>query len=1635
LAVDADASLERFSAPVRAWFSTTFVEPTAAQAQGWAAIAEGEHTLILAPTGSGKTLASFLWGLDRLTTTPPPADEQRRTRLVYLSPLRALAVDVEKNLRAPLQGIALAAERLGEPFHAPTVGMRTGDTAADERRKLVRHPPDLLITTPESLYLMLTSQARETLRGVEAVIVDEIHAVAATKRGTHLALTLERLEALVRSSEGRDASAPAFQRIGLSATQRPLDEIARFLGGYEVPSGHNGTGDATGAGERGGAGRRPRHVHIVDAGVRKPLEIEVVVPVEDMGSLGELVEPAPGPGGPGSGPAGAGVAAPPATRHSIWPSIHPRLVELVAEHRSTLIFVNARRLAERLATRLNELYVEGESRAAEAEGRPPPAGLELVKAHHGSLSRERRLQIEDELKSGRLKGLVATSSLELGIDMGAVDLVIQVESPGAVSRGLQRIGRAGHQVGEPSRGKVFPKHRHDLVEAATVVDRMHHGLIEQTRIPRNPLDVLAQQIVAMAALDEWPVAELAAVVRGAAPFADLSDEVLANVLDLLSGRYPSDEFAELRPRIVWDRVADVVRGRAGAQRLAVTSGGTIPDRGLFGVFLPDGTRVGELDEEMVYESRPGETFLLGASTWRIEDITHERVVVTPAPGEPGKMPFWHGDGPGRPLELGRAMGELVRTLRAAPRDDALATLREGHGLDELAARNLLQYLDEQAEATGGVVPDDRTIVVERFRDEIGDWRVCILTPFGAQVHAPWAMAIQARLAADGHEVELMWSDDGIVLRLPEAWDELAGEALPAGISASFTDEVLIDPDEVHEIVVGQLPATSMFASRFRECAARALLLPRRRPDRRTPLWQQRQKAADLLGVAARYPDFPILLETTRECLNDVFDLPALREVLGDLRSRRIRVVSVETPRASPFAQSLLFGWIAVYMYEGDAPLAERRAAALALDRDLLRDLLGAEELRELIDPVVLADLELELQRLVEGRQARDVDEVHDLLRTLGPMSQWEIDARCALAPSELSAEARVAELVAARRAFPCTVAGEAVVAAAEDASRLRDALGVALPPGLPVAFTDPVADPLGDLVSRFARTHGPFLTAQVAARLGVPVERVLPVLDALEAQGRVVRGEFRPEGVEREWCDEDVLRRLRRRSLASLRREVEPVDGAALARFLPEWQGVGAPARGLDALVEVIGSLQGAALPASVLEADVLGRRVAGYRPADLDALCTSGDVVWVGAGGTGARDGRVRLLFRDQASLLAAPPVAPDGSSAARPGPDRPGSDVRGPGGSAPVPDAVPEAEGSADEAADGAADGDAGAGGERGSGSRVDDRSVVASALRAHLAARGASFWPELVAAVAGGGLAYDDATVLDALWDLVWAGEVTNDSLAPVRAYVSGRRGRGPGGGSTGIGAGGARRGPSRSLSRRPNLGRVAVGSLSRQGPPQAAGRWSLVEPLLLPRPAPTEITHAQALQLLERYGVLTREAVLAEGVEGGFAGVYPILKALEERGHVRRGYFVAGLGAAQFALPGAVDRLRAARDPQEEDPEPLVLAATDPAQAYGAALPWPESAGRPARAAGALVVLVAGEPAAYLERGGHSLVTFPAARHHHRWPEALVGLVKEGRARKLELTRIDGGPVSEAPAIAEQLRAAGFVDGYKGLVLRP
>src|SRR5438445_187459 len=1461
-------ALERFSAATRAWFQDTFAAPTAAQEQGWGAIAESEHTLILAPTGSGKTLAACLWCLDQLTLQPPTTDPKQRCRVLYVSPLKALAHDVERNLKAPLVGIGLAAQRLGLPPPAIDVAIRTGDTSAADRRDINRTPPDILITTPESLYLLLTSRAEEILRSVRWVIVDEIHSVAGTKRGANLVLWLERL---VHVAEGY------VQRIGLSATQRPLDEMGRFLGGVDRP------------------------VTLVDVGKRKQLDLEVVVPLEDMDN--------PQTDAPPSGGSVLGAEARAEARNSVWPSIYPRLLELIKAQRSTLIFVNSRRLAERLAQRLNEL-AEANSEVA---GGPP-----LVRAHHGSISREQRVVVEEMLKAGTLRGLVATSSLELGIDMGAIDLVIQVESPTSVASGLQRIGRAGHTVDAVSSGKLFPKYRGDLLEAAVVVRRMLDGAIESTRIPRNPLDVLAQQIVAMCAQHPWSVDELYATCRRAYNFATLPRSLFEGVLDMLSGRYPSDEFSNLKPRLIWDRVADSVVARGDARVIAVTSGGTIPERGLYGVFLGEGgPRVGELDEEMVYESRPGETFLLGASTWRIERITPQQVIVSPAPGEPGKTPFWHGDAAGRPIELGRALGEFSRRMASMDEERAIGLLTEDHNLDALAARNLLAYLADQKTVTGAV-PSDRTIVVERFRDELGDWRVCVLTPFGGRVHAPWALAIggavRERLGVDLYAI---WTDDGIALRLPE------------GLEEGPIDELLFpDPDRTEDLVVHELGGSALFASHFRENAARALLLPRRRGDARTPLWQMRQRAADLMAVASRYGSFPILLETYRECLQDVFDLPALQEVLRGIQQRQIRVTSVETSSASPFARSLLFDYIAEYMYEGDAPLAERRAQALALDRERLRELLGQEELRELLDPSAVVDLEIELQWLGE-RRARNRDQLHDLLRRVGDLTTTEVAAR------SMGADAAdwLGTLTAERRAFQVRIGGEERWVAVEDVARYRDAVGVQPPRGVPDVFLQMSTDALETLLLRWARTHAPFTARDPAERWGLPAALVQDTLRRLEEGGSVLRGEFRPGGTEREWCDPDVLRSLRRRSLARLRREVEPVPAAALARFLPGWHGLGSESGSLDRLLEVVAQLEGTFLPWSAYERDILATRVHGYQPRLLDELCAGGEVVWIGRGSIGADDGRVALYRRDRLSLLA--PTAPEEP------PDEP-----------------------------------------------------IHQRIRAHLAARGASFFREIFSAVGGP----TDAAVLDGLWDLVWSGEVTNDTLAPLRLRLL-----------------------RRSKTRRPAL-------VTRGGPPEAAGRWSLVPAGV----AGTDRAHALALTLLERHGVVTRESVLGEGLPGGFAAVYPVLRAMEEAGKIRRGYFVEGLGAAQFALPGAVDRLRAERTPPET-PSIQLLAATDPANPYGATLAWPTSK-KLQRIAGAYVVLADGEPALYVERGRRGLITLPA---FDQIGGPALGVLRRlagnSSRRELALDRVDGESALSSP-LRTALEHAGFQREYLGLVLR-
>ncbi len=1701
LAVD---PLSSFTPRVREWFARAFAAPTPAQAQAWPAIAAGEHVLLSAPTGSGKTLAAFLWALDRLGATGACTDERQGTRVVYVSPLKALAYDIERNLRTPLRGIG--AEDV-------TVGIRTGDTPQRERAAMARRPPDILITTPESLYLILTSQARAMLCDVEAVIVDEIHAVAHSKRGSHLALTLERLEALVRASGsaggrgreiglsggrareegpgtdtssgvargrglprglsggtanaerrqtdvsdgGADRPARTIQRIGLSATQSPLAEIGRFLVGPR------------------------REVTILDAASPKQLDLRIEVPVESMAEPNGPVEPARDPLEP--------LAGGESTRGSIWPAIYPELLRLVREHNSTIVFVNNRRAAERVALRLNELAVQErtgvqehagvQERAQERTGVQERAGVqeqaaadgdeqaasgggagvrvespgvpplrEVARAHHGSLAREERAKVEELLKAGELPCLVATSSLELGIDMGAVDLVLQIESPKSVARGLQRIGRAGHGVDQVSRGRIFPKFRGDLLECTVVAHRMHQGLIEQTVVPRNALDVLAQQIVAIAvssepaaagpskksspsgahddvALDAGGISvdELHALVTATHSYSELSRELLENVLDMLDGRYPSKEFGELRARIVWDRLSGVVRARKGSRQLAVANAGTIPDRGLYAVTLPDGRRVGELDEEMVYEARPGQAFLLGASTWRIEEIGRDRVIVTPAPGAPGAVPFWKGDSVGRPRELGEAIGAFSRWAV----DQDAETLQRDYDLDERAARNLLAYLREQLAATR-VLPCDRTLVLERFRDEIGDWRLCILSPYGRRVHAAWSLALSARIRERlGLEADVIASDDGIVMHLPDL-DSDDAESLP-----SAAELVLLEPDDVEQAIVAELGDSALFGARFRENASRALLIPRAYPGRRTPLWQQRLKAQNLLEVARRYGDFPIVLETYRECLRDVLDVPGLQALLRALHTREISLVEVETPTASPFASSLLFDYVATYMYEGDAPSAERRAAALSLDRDLLRELLGQEELRELIDPGALARVEDDLQHRSAITRATGRDALHDVLRHVGDLDAGELSERV-LAP--ISAADLLAELRRERRAVAIRVGGRERFIAADEAGLYRDALGAVPPGGLPETFLADVPDALRVLVARYARTHGPFTTEELFARYGLDASAVLR---ELERDGLLVRGELRPNpaappnaaGEEattspaasaasqerparvgsvpsadgREWCDVEVLRRLRRASLAALRKEIEPADQSALAAFLPAWQGIDRhrpSGASIERLREALVALQALPLPAAIWERDVLPRRTGAYSQSWLDSLCASGELVWVGAGALG-RSGRVALYFRDDAPLLGPPPAGGAGRGAAEP-PSRAEHEL-----------------------------------------------------LRARLA-QSPCFFTDLLSE-----LDPPAEALREALWDLVWAGEATNDAWAPLRApHLSLARGGRPARGAM-------LEGPPRA---RALSGRSRFAGRRSQTHSQVQGRWSLTAPLFAAPGAggpagAVERRRVLAELLLERYGIVTREQVLAEGVRGGFAGLYDTFANLEILGVCRRGYFVEGMGGAQFALPGAVERLRAARGAAgagapggDAAPRRLVLAAADPAQPYGAALPWPKrvpGGSRPARVAGAYVVLVADEPVLYAERGGRALLTLVdgacsppraapvadaqelaggrdgrVAESLRAALEALAEAVRAGRVPKLALERIDGDPAIGSP-LEGVLLELGFHPGPRRLTL--
>ncbi|MGX4761815.1 Lhr family ATP-dependent helicase [Corynebacterium minutissimum] len=1563
--------LAKFRPQVAGWFADVFATPTPVQEEAWQAISAGDNALVVAPTGSGKTLAAFLWALNSLVeregqTALPLSNEPARegahdgVRVLYISPLKALGVDVENNLRAPLNGIARTAERLGLDVPDITVGVRSGDTPQAERARQVRKPPDILITTPESAYLMLTSKAAGILKTVDTVIIDEIHALAGTKRGVHLALTLERLGLI----------AGEFQRIGLSATVRPLSAVSNFLGG-------------------------DRPVDIIAPPAKKRWQLDVHVPVEDMSDLPTPEQGSPigeatvdDPLGITAGPqdtlrlhsqrgeeSGPGDSALP-TAKSIWPFIEEELYAEIMEHRSTLVFVNSRRTAERLTSRLNELYAqEHDPESLSPATRRDPAQLMkqvdvagkapavIARAHHGSVSKDERALTETMLKEGTLKAVVATSSLELGIDMGAVELVVQVESPPSVASGLQRVGRAGHSVGAVSHGSFYPKHRADLVQSALTVARMEEGLIEEMHSPRNPLDVLAQQTVAavVASASAGTSEGLDAdtwydTVRRAWPYKDLAREVFDSVLDLVSGVYPSTDFAELKPRVVYDRVTGILTPRPGAQRVAVTNGGTIPDRGMFGVFLV-GTgeagsaprRVGELDEEMVYESRVGDIFTLGATSWRVEEITRDQVLVTPAPGHTGRLPFWNGDQAGRPYELGKALGAFRREAYADP-----SIVRDA---DEFARRNIAAYLQEQNEATG-LIPDEKTLLLERFTDELGDWRVLLHTPFGRPVNAAWALAVGQRVAErTGMDAQAVAGDDGIVLRLPQ------GEADPD--AALF----LFDADEIADIVTEQVGNSALFASRFRECAARALLLPRRNPGKRAPLWQQRQRAEQLLDVARNYPSFPIILETVRECVQDVYDLPALTEVMRELAHRRIRIAEVTTEQPSPFASSLLFNYTGAFMYEGDSPLAEKRAAALALDPALLAKLLGTVELRELLDADVIAEVHAQLQRTTPERQARTTEEVADLLRVLGPISVEEFGTHATVPLSALDA--------LGARIMRVRINGRVHVAQSLDAPLLRDGLGIPVPSGIP-AQQATITDAVDQLVSRWARTRGPFVARDVQEAFGLSAAVAHSTLNGLDS---ILAGHYRQGVEEQEYCAAEVLKVIRSRSLAAARAATQPVSPAAFGRFLPEWQQVAAVGRrpvlrGVDGVFAVIEQLAGVRLPASAWESLILPARVGDYSPTMLDELTASGEVLILGAGKAGSNDPWIMLLPADYAAQLA-PQV-------------------------------------SAEEAG----------------------VSLLQTQLLEALQGGGSYLISDIQSQLSG-----TAEEVREALWGLVEAGLVSPDSFAPIRAHLAA-------GGRAGRAAHRAKHRPSRSRLR---MGRTSFAQAhTASGSPTApdvVGRWSLSVPAATDATS-RSIAHGEAW--LDRYGVLTRGSVVAEDVLGGFALAYKVLSGFEESGKAMRGYVIEGLGAAQFSTPAVIDRLRGLADSPDvtgwpsgaREPQTYVLAATDPANPYGAALSWPPSDGpdsaRPTRAAGALVVLMDGLPVAHLTRGGKTLTTFltalPEGIERAEVLTAILNglneLVASGRLSKLVIEKANGRSIFETE-LAGELRALGAALTPKGV----
>lgn len=1498
-----------FHPAVAAWFQETFGEPSPPQALGWPLIAEGKNVLLLAPTGSGKTLAAFLQCLNWLYQRAEAGEKlEDGVRVLYISPLKALNNDIYRNLEIPLEGISRTAERMGLPLPRLRSGVRTGDTPSKERQAILKHPPHILITTPESLFLMLCSKARRILAGVRFVIVDEIHALFPTKRGVHLSLSLEYLEELVGPR--------SFQRIGLSATQRPLDEVAAFLGG--------GTLDAE-------LRWTPRPVEIVDTGQRKKLDLRIQLPAPDLRELPEK---------------------------SIWPEIYKQLLGLVQEHRSTLIFVNNRAVAERVTAKLNEL-----------------AGHEVARVHHGSVSREVRFEVEALLKSGELRCLVATSSLELGIDVGAIDLVVQVESPHEVARGLQRVGRAGHLVGMPSKGRVIPKTRADLLEAAAISREMGGGRIERSHSPRNCLDVLAQHLVGLTVDRSVPQEDLFRLVRRAYGYSRLSRNEFERVLAMLSGQFGADEFVELRPRLFWDRVNGMVRASEGGRRLVYTSSGTIPDRGYFGVYMEGSpVRLGELDEEFVYERRLGDRFVLGTNTWQIEEIRQDRVIVVPAKGAP-TVPFWRGEGFGRPYELGCTIGKFMDEVADRLNDPDLPGWLERECLmDADGAKNLRQYLLDQREATG-VLPSHRCLVVEEFPDELGEWRVMIHSPFGQRVNTPLAMLLADQLRQrKGLEVEGVRSDDGILF------------LCPAAPEPPFFDLAALDSDDLEGRIAELVSTMPLFGLLFRHNAARALILPRGAHGRkRTPLWLSRVKAADLLQVVAKYPSFPIVIETYREILSEVFDLDGLREVITGLHTGAIQVQRCRRSQPSPFAHPLAFDLVAVYMYEQDLPKAERRLHSLSLDRETLKNLLGKAELRRLLDPEAIRQTVDDARGLTAQRRPRNPDEWHAWLLKSGEL---EIDTRVGDPLKEVLQEAfRVLQDTGRAAWVSWPSQGRMVEAwiATENLPEYRAALGGRLKchqprneaiesrngafgPGNGVV--DDAVSPeeaIDSILRRFARTHGPFRPNDLVRRYGFTEEKVRGSLARLEAAGLVQAGEFLPGGIGTEWCDVSLLQQMHRRSLAKARRETAPRPAEDYCAFLARWHGIGSPGSGLEGLTRALERLEGLFLPAALWEGGILPVRVRDYQQVLLDQLISSGLYAWLGEG---AGDGLRVALY-----------PAGDGSGPA----------VGGLPGSRRVSDS---------RAGDGRAGGNQAGGGQAGDGRAgggllVDEDGLAGARdqIARALLEKGALSLPQLWQHT---GLSAN--TVLAALEEMIGQGRVTNDTFGPVRYLLSrGSKGR-----------------------------RTARGI----GPAVLAqmGRWSAVD-ITTDKSVPPDLL-CQAL--LNRYGIVTKDVVAREGLPWSL--VSHTFGEWEIVGKVRRGYFVEGLAGIQYAKAEAVEGLRLPRDVGL--PEFWGLAAQDPANPWGNILPWPDAEKKPT--APAVAVFQAGMPVLAAEGKKVRIYSLapPARLPDEKLAKAfkelirILGFYRRGE-RRIEIVEWDGKPVAETAA-GEILGDLGFERGYRAMV---